>query len=358
MVLLTAGLLAILECAFAVGGRRRAYGTRQRLALATCTALVVLIAAGPFVARLPFAASVNATDVLVSQYLKGNLAGITASDINWLLSLKTRLVDALAAGAGWGAIAIVAIFAGAFVVRLVYLACNMVCILSIVRNGTEMCRGRKITAVVSSDTSVPFSTRGLTRYYVVIPQQVAADRKTLSLAMGHELQHIRQGDVDAEIVMSLLSLFLVLNPGFWFIAARVRRLGEYACDRAVLARRRFDARSYSLRLLEVAHHALTCRHAKQPSAFGVPLVGRSLPFLRRRTALKDRVLAIASHVDNPVRENRLLGSLLGATMICGVLFGATAFARPADWSHDRIMLSTVANLERLNQHNTLAQRSW
>ncbi|MEC7964085.1 MAG: hypothetical protein VX201_12470 [Pseudomonadota bacterium] len=37
---------------------------------------------------------------------------------------------------------------------------------------------------------------------------------------------------------------------------------------------------------------------------------------------------------------------------------ATAVAQPKDWSHDRIMLSTVANLERLNQLNTMAQRSW
>jgi beta-lactamase regulating signal transducer with metallopeptidase domain len=148
----------------------------------------------------------------------------------------------------------------------------------------------------------------------------------------------------------------VLNPGFWFISSRLRKLGELACDRAYLSRKGFDAHTYALRLLEIARRS--SRAPQQPAAFGVPLVGRKVPFLSRRSMLKDRILEIAQDQEAPTKEAVLFGAALSIVMGACVLVGAVSLAEPEDWSHERIMLSTVANLDRLNQLNTLAQRSW
>lgn len=355
MVILTAVLLAVFELGFWMSGRRRSFVARQRLAIATCAALLALLAVGPFLGAMPFATSVNATDVFVGQYLKGNVAAMTATDVSALVTFKTRLVDTMARGANWAALAALYVFVAAFLARTIYLAHN----LGRIRHGLQRARplrtqGR-VQILVAPGLDVPYSTRGFLRYYVVLPERVACDRAERELALGHELQHIRQGDVDAEILMALLSPLFVLNPGYWFITGRMRRLGEFACDGAVLARQRIDARSYSIRLLEIARRA----SGAQPRAFGVPLVGRALPIIgRRKSVLRDRVLAIAHAQEAPVSQHRHLGLMIGIVLICSVLFLGTTFSKPADWSHERIMLSTVTNLERINQINTLAQRSW
>jgi beta-lactamase regulating signal transducer with metallopeptidase domain len=177
------------------------------------------------------------------------------------------------------------------------------------------------------------------------------------MCLGHEFQHIRQGDVDAEIMLSLVSPLLILNPGFWFIAGRVRGLAELACDRAFLARQRMGARDYSLRLLNIARAHLATR-ASEPNAFGVPLIGRTLPWMPRKSMLKARIEEIAADANRPTRETRVLAA--GASLVLAglILVVAVAFGASGDWSHERIMLSTVVNLERINELNTLAQRSW
>lgn len=355
MVILTAVLLAVFELGFWSTGRRRAFVARQRLALSTCAALLALLALGPFLGAMPFAASVNATDVFVGQYLKGNVAAMSATDVSALVTFKTRLVDGLARGGSWIAIAALAVFFAALVSRAIYLGLNVWRIRQIVRGARPLRQQGRVSILVAPGLTVPFSTRGFRRYAVILPERVACDRAERELALSHELQHIRQGDVDAEMLMALLSPLFLLNPGYWFIAGRIRRLGEFACDGAVLARHRIDARSYSMRLLNIARRAANTG----PRAFGVPLIGRPLPLIGRRgSVLRDRVLAIASAQERPVAPHRGLGLAAGLALVLAVLFLGTTLSKPADWSHERIMLSTVTNLERINQINTLAQRSW
>lgn len=355
MVLMAALVFAIFDGLFALSGQRRNFLTRRRLGLTAIGAIALVPLALPALLATSYATSINATELVVSQYLKGNLS-MSAGEVTSLLEMKSRWIDQLSQGSSWLALGVLMVFAAAFVGRLIYLIVNVIRIRRAIQGGQVLRRGRRLRIVLSPNVSVPFSTRGLWHYYVVLPLSFCADRDAMQMSLGHELQHIRQGDVDAEVALSLISPLVVLNPGFWFLSSRLRKLGELVCDRNYLRRRRFDPHGYSMRLLSVARRS---RHAVgQPAAFGVPLVGRALPVLGRRSMLKDRILEIAADQSSPSRDTRVLSMAMSLVMIAAVLATATAVAQPKDWSHERIMLSSVANLERLNQLNTMAQRSW
>lgn len=356
LILLAAFVFAFFESAFVLTGGRRSFSTRRRLGMAAIACLAVVPLVTPYLMTTSYAASVNATDVVVAQVLNGNLS-ISAEEMNGLLTLKTDWMTQITTGGSVLAQGIIAAFAVGFVVRGFYLLINVGRIRRAIGSGRVVQCTRWVSVVVTPAVEVPFSTRGLWRYYVVLPVSLYRGGTGVQMALGHEMQHIRQGDVDAEVVLSLISPLAVLNPGFWFLSSRLRKLGELACDRAYLARKGFDPQGYALRLLEIARSSQAAAKA-QPTAFGVPLVGRKVPFLSRRSMLKDRIVEIARDQDAPAKEALVLGAGMSVLMAAVVLVGAVSLTEPEDWSHERIMLSTVANLDRLNELNTLAQRNW
>jgi len=355
MILLAALVFAVFEGILWLSGNRRHFLTRRRLGVATIACLGTLPFIMPALSKTSYAASVNATDVIVAQVLKGNI-GISAIEMNNLFQIKARVMEQLTTGRSLIAQLVIAAFLSALILRLGYVLLNLWRVRRSISQGRVLHSSRRMKLIMSPHITVPFSTRGFWFYYIVIPQGFGGDRKAMQMSLGHEMQHIRQGDVDAEVLLSFLSPLVVLNPGFWFLSSRLRKLGELACDRAYLARSGFDAHGYSLRLLSIARQSLASR--AQPTALGVPLVGRSIPLVGRRSILKERILEIAHDQEDPKRETIWFAFALSVFMAAGVLFGAAALAEPPEWSHDRIMLSTVANLDRLNELNTLAQRSW
>ncbi len=360
MVLMAAMMFALFELFFAALGQRRHFTTRRRLGFAACLSVLVLPLMLPFLMTVPYAAQMNVTDAIVAQYLKGNIS-ITAMEMSAFVDTRANWVSALSSGTSVLAQTIVACVVIAALLRIGYLAMNVARIMRAVRGGWVLRRTRWTRIVVSPSVTVPFSTRGLWRYYVVVPQSMVMDPGTLRMSLGHELQHIRQGDVDAEVLLSLVSPLFVLNPGYWYVSGRLRKLGELSCDRAYLAKGRFDAHSYTTRLLNIAQRGMAnhgANHGANPNAFGVPLLGRALPWRGRQSMLKSRILEIAQDLDAPARDRRWIGAVLSLGLAACILAGAMSLARPADWSHERIMLSTVVNLERIENLNTLAQRSW
>lgn len=357
MGLMAAVMFALFELLFAALGQRRHFTTRRRLGFAACLSVLALPLAYPVLIATPYALQMNATDAIVAQYLKGNIQSISAMEMNALVDMRSNWVEAIASGTSVVAQAIVVVVLAVAVMRIGYLAVNVMRIRRAVNGGWVLRRTKRVSIIASSDVTIPFSTRGFWRYYVVVPQAMLMDRVALRMSLGHELQHIRQGDVDGEVLLSLASPFFVLNPGYWYISDRLRKLGELACDRAYLARGGFDAHSYATRLLDIAQSGFGHRNAN-PNAFGVPLLGKTLLWRGRQSMLKSRILEIARNIDRPTRDRSVMGVVLPACLALAVLAAATAFARPADWSHERIMLSTVVNLERIENLNTLAQRSW
>ena len=355
LVLMAAIGFAVFEMLFVVSGGRRHFLTRRRLSIVACSSVVVGLLALPLMG--PLASSINVTDAILAQYLKGNLRGMTAMEMQAMVDMRMTLVDDLARGASWLGLALIAVFSAAALARLAYLALNLSRIRAALRGSCTLRKTARLHLMASPHVKVPFSTRGLRRYIVVLPADVCHDPIAMRMYLGHELQHIRQGDVDTEILLSVVSPLFVLNPGFWYVAGRVRNLSELACDRAYLSRQRVGARDYSLRLLATARSHLAARRSG-PTAFGVPFIGRALPWRSRRSILKSRIEEIAADLEETPREGLWLAGAASLAMICVILVVAAAVGGSGDWSHERIMLSTVVNLERIDALNTLAQRSW
>ncbi|MCX8509463.1 MAG: M56 family metallopeptidase, partial [Rhodobacteraceae bacterium] len=204
----------------------------------------------------------------------------------------------------------------------------------------------------------PFSTRGLRRRIVVLPSSMLAEPDDLRIALGHELQHLRQHDVDWEIGMELLRPFFFWNPTFYLWRRQVEELRELSCDRQVLERKGYDVASYCQCLLRVCHNSLKRKRLFAISTPVVALVQTENRLFGHRSAqvLRQRMVSL---IDGKAeRHPRILAGLMLAPLVGLTLLAAISIQRPGDWSQDRLMLSTIINLERLaemNAQSTLKQ---
>lgn len=348
VVLVAAAAFLLVEACLVACGYRRAYATRFWLLMGALgfAALMPLLSYG--IKAAPISVP-HFSDFLISQYLKGNIS-ISAVSFDSLLSARSTTLQALYSGSSLWVTTVAAFVATAVVGRFAYILLNAVRITAAVRNGYCIRTSGRVKIVVSSDIDVPFSTRGLRTFYIVVPQSLLVDAKTMAIAIGHELQHVRQRDVTVEVLVAIISPIFVLNPGFWLLSQKLRKLREHTCDVAYLKRSHHGARDYAKALLMVAKQAALSRRSSRIGSLSVPFAGRSLPFSRTtKSGLVQRVLAIADgDVETPSKALPSVLLLVAATIM---VFGAAAFSRTTGWSHDRIMISSVANLERLSLRN-------
>ena len=329
--------------------RRRLTGAAWLLGLLLPTAFVLLADDLP-------PPVLNATDMLVAQYLRGNLA-ISATDLSHLIELRDRVIHGFThpGSVVWRSVLAVVLVAGAVRASLVLHAALR--LRHVLADARPLRRSRCVTVYLSTDCDVPFAARGLRRHHVVMPAYLAADRRAFRIALVHEMQHIRQGDPLLEMAVALLSPVFALNPAFWSLARQTRRLRENDCDAACVARPGCDVRSYSLTLLAVARRASDGKagSASLPGLFSVPFVGRRQMGRRAtRSQLGSRIELLARRPARPA--GRAVSGLVIAAF-CTALAGSVWLLRdPSDWSHERLQLSSVLNLERLASINTLGQR--
>lgn len=333
---------------------RHHYKLRLNLSVTALSAAALPILLTPFLSSLSSAISVNATELFVAQYLKGNIA-LSATQVAEVLSAKNGFVDNLINASTFLSICVLAVFAIAACLRAAYIILNVGKIKHLLLNSHIIHQSGRVTLWQSDMTDVPFSTRGLFRYHIVMPSLMMHDQRAVRIALGHESQHIRQYDVDWETLLSLISPLFVLNPAFWCLSDRIRRFREYSCDAALIRQNRFDAKEYCLLLLSIATREAT-NNRSTALATSVPFWGREGILNRsNNSALRQRVMALANtSKDNPQTGMRRHITVLPAVALVTLMTLMIAFSsKPADWSHDRLMLSAVINLERLNRINGL-----
>ena len=292
----------------------------------------------------------NLSDFFVSQYLNGHI-GMRPSDFEWALGLRDATVRGLVGPAGWLSVAALAVLAlghGVLVGRFVL---NALRLRSMLRGSFPWRRFGRLHLYLTDATHVPFSTRDLRHHYIVIPTALLSDKPGLQMAIAHELQHIRQGDINWEFGLEGLRLMFFWNPVFHIWKRTVDRLRELACDQQLLSKGRFDPVAYSDCLLRICRNGLRpgaqtrirplIRHSAVGMVQTTPkmLAADPIRFLRFRIT---SVLAIAA----PTRGRALALTLL-APLVIVIAFGSVAIQRNTEWSHDRLMLSTIVNLERL-----------
>ncbi|NKB26491.1 MAG: hypothetical protein GKR99_02575 [Rhodobacteraceae bacterium] len=316
---------------------------------------VVVVAYGAMLSAgaLPPGVSLSVSDFVVAQYLNGGFA-MKPTEFESVMDLRATLsAQILSMSSVTGMVIASALIAG-FVWFAAKLALNIRTLRSIIRDSHLWRRFGVVELRLSDRVSVPFSTRGWRRRYVVIPSAMLADSADLKMALAHEFQHLRHSDLEWEIALEFLRPLFFWNPVFFLWKRRVEHLRELACDQRVLATRRFDVADYCECLLRVCRDSLARRAGGWGAVPRVALVATdghspaTAPFLRQRfTAMLD---------GGRGRYSRAVNTGLMIALVLLISTVAVSIQKTGDWSHDRLMLSTIVNLERLEVINTFGQR--
>lgn len=308
--------------------------------------LTVLLVAAPLLA-LAFTTWViphppNISDMLVSQFLQGHVS-LSATHFETVIGLREDLVrNLLTQQAGWARSLVLLFTIGASLCTL-HVITSVLRLRNCLRSAFLWKKIGRVQLLISDTASVAYSTRGLFSLYVVLPSALLHDPRDLRLTIAHELQHFRQRDIECEFLLETLRPILFWNPAYFLWRSEVRSLREYACDQALMARPHFDARAYCECLIRACAMAAQDRVFFSRRSPAVALVDRRET--RRSATLEQRILAVTAkkaQPDHTVRWALLSGLLVGAVMATTLLM-----QRPSDWSHDRLMLSTIVNLERM-----------
>lgn len=295
---------------------------------------------------------VNLSDFIVAQYLQGRFQ-MDPARLQELLSIRRQMTVGVArADSVYLLIAgVMLCVAGLLVMRLIF---NMVALAKVIDDSFSWRRFGRVDLRLSETTTIPFSTRGLRRRIIVLPVQMLSEPEDLRIALGHELQHLRQRDVDWEIGMEMLRPLFFWNPAYYIWRRWIEELRELSCDRQVLVRKGYDVTSYCECLLRVCHNSLKRRSLLMSRAPIVALVQTESRLFGHRSAniLKNRMMALLE--GKTERRSRSLATLLLAPLIVLTVMAAVSIQRPGDWSQDRLMLSTIVNLDRLEQWNAVS----
>ncbi len=338
-------------------GLKHDYGTQLRL----LNAVFIAIVCAPFLVAgvnalqgsgVAKGVNVNLSDMVVSYYLNGGLE-MKASDFEGLILMRDTFILNVMNADGFVANAVIATFlvgAGLGLIRLVY---SIYCLWSIVDDSYDLRRIGRVRIRVSDRTLVPFSTRGLRKYYVVIPSHMLGQHHELKVTLAHEFQHIRQGDLEWEVLLEALKPLFFLNPAFHAWKRQVEHLRELNCDSKIMSNGRIDVREYCETLLSVCQQTLRRDRAFLIAVPKVTLVTADRTPLREgKSLLEQRILSVLS--GRRVKHQRLVFAATAIPLIAAVVFTSVAIQRPGDWSQDRLMLSTVVNLDRLDEINRLS----
>lgn len=125
--------------------------------------------------------------------------------------------------------------------------------------------------------------------YVLLPASAIAEGADIMMMVRHELQHHRQGDTRPAWVLHLLRFFFFGNPLFVLWHRQLLDVQEFACDAALIRRKRVAARAYGRCLLQVAESSL------QPS-LPRPVLGMAMGFTA--TKLQRRIFLMSSPTKN------------------------------------------------------------
>ncbi len=339
-------------------GLKHAYSTELKL----LNGVFLAIVASPFLvvaytalqgSGLTRGVNLNLSDMVVSHYLNGGFQ-MKASEFERLLLMRDTFTQNVVGAAGWLAwAAIVAFLIGLLigVVRLVFSVC---CLHRIVSESYAWRRFGRVRIRLSDRVLVPFSTRGLRNYYVVIPSHMLGQKSELAVSLAHEFQHLRQGDIEWEIVLEALKPFFFLNPAYHAWKRKVEDLRELSCDSQVLTRGRINVRDYCDTLLSVCQQTLRRDRVFVVAVPKVTLVTADRSALRDgKTSFLER--RVSSMLDaTRLRHPKVVYFAMVLPLIAAIMLTAVAIQNPGDWSHDRLMLSTVVNLERLDEINRLS----
>ncbi|MEO0385887.1 MAG: M56 family metallopeptidase, partial [Pseudomonadota bacterium] len=254
------GLWFLVRGAMCRIGLKHAYATQLQLLNAGFLAiigapLVVAVFAALQGAGVASGVNVNLSDMVVSYYLNGSFE-MKASDFEGLIMMRDTFILNVMGANGLFAKALIILFVCGVCLGLLRLSYSIYCLWRLVATSYDLrCIGR-IRIRLSDRTLVPFSTRGLRNYYVVIPSHMLGQHHEIKVSIAHEFQHIRQGDLEWEVALEALKPLFILNPAYHAWKRQVEHLRELSCDSQVISLGRINVRDYCDTLLAVCQQTL------------------------------------------------------------------------------------------------------
>ena len=297
--------------------------------------------------------NINLSDMIVAHYLNGGLAMKASEFERLVLSRDTFTLNLLTAD-GMVAQTVIALFLSGLLYGYARLGLSAAYLVRIVRHSYAWRRMGRIHIRLSDRTLVPFSTKGVGGYYVILPSHLLAKQDELNVALAHEFQHIRQGDLEWELLLEILKPAFFFNPAYRAWKRQVEHLRELTCDSRVLSSGRMNRRVYCETLLSICQKTLQRDKAFVLAVPKVTMVtaDRASFFPKQRSFLERRIVS-ALEMKTP-RPQRLTFALFAVPLMASVMLLSLAIQSPGDWSQDRLMLSTVVNLDRLDEINRLS----
>ncbi|GAA0775976.1 M56 family metallopeptidase [Roseibium denhamense] len=308
---------------------------------------------------VPAYMAVNLSDYAVSQYLRGGIA-LPAEEFQSLLGFRAWLTESIVTAAPGIGLGIAAAFAASVAFGIGKLFLSLTRLRRLLAESHHWRSHGRLVLKLSDTVATPFSARGIFKNYVVVPTEMLASPEDVKMVLKHEYQHIRQGDLVWEMVLEIVRPLFFWNPAFFYWKQEVETIRELACDQAVAERRGVDLKSYCMCLLRAAEFGVR-RRQEQLGGKRVAIATVALLDVHKRLFRKSPANKLRSRVEAllETRSLRPHWSVLALVVlpVAGViLMAGVALQKPADWSQDRLMLSAIINLERLETINTLAQR--
>ena len=177
-MILSAFILWVAEKSLVTLRLRTQYRLRLGLATAALCSSIVPILIFP---SMPFFTNIlpsNGTDILVSQFLKGNI-NLTATQFSDLLAAKNSAIDGISNSNTLTAKFIISAFVMFALFKLSSVWRSLILIRKQIAYGSVIYSTKKVDIILSSTTTVPYSTRGITKYYIVLPYSSLANSRTL-----------------------------------------------------------------------------------------------------------------------------------------------------------------------------------
>lgn len=331
-----------------------AFARLRLLRLALTTAIlcpIVLHAVPPTAALLGVEGprlSLSPSDLVVALYLEGKI-DMRPSEVEALIGSGPWLADRLGRMDGRLASILALGLAIGFVVYGLRLARNVAMLRRALRHCHAWRRSGKLQLLLSDSLAVPFATRSLQRRYIVLPSHLLCDRRDLRIAIAHEAQHHRNGDVDWELFFEGLRLMLFWNPALAIWKAKADQLKELACDRMVVQRKRVSVGDYCACLLRSSRwqrRIARLRDLPQPG-HAPAAIGLLTSDKKAGALLRQRVMAL---LDGPRPADKTPVLVGPGLLLVGVIaLAAVVIQPPAAASAHRLQLSTFVNLERMEQ---------
>ncbi|MCP4319306.1 MAG: M56 family metallopeptidase [Hyphomicrobiales bacterium] len=297
--------------------------------------------------------SMTISDIIVAQYLQGRFE-MNPSQLEAVLGFRNSMTSDLINFDSQLGIIVSAFLISGMAFFTTRLAISFHRLHKIIDSSFAWRRFGNLHLLLSDTTRVPFSTRTLRRRYVVIPSNMLAESEDLKIALGHELQHLRQSDIEWEIALEFLKPIFFWNPVYYIWKRQVEQLRELSCDQQVIARNHYDVEAYCRCLLRVCQNSLRRDHLFSVSLPKVALFKPDRSMFGRTPAilLRDRLVSLCEGSVERNRKSALVCFMVPLIAMVGV--ATIAIQKPNDWSQDRIMLSTIINLDRLAMRNSLA----